>query len=316
MAFFTSLMHEKFRKNFFVFFFLSSIFPLLLLIYIIYQNVIPALMPHQLNGLRGIYSYGILVMLLPSFIGFVFGSSLISSIETVSEDIKSKSVKIVGEKEAFKEENEFANIQQGFNFLYDEIQNKIKELNVVSKKLIDSNIKLKELAITDGLTSLYNRRSFDLRIIEETSRADRYNQDLSLILIDFDDFKRYNETYGHQTGDELLKELADMIKKSMRVSDLVFRYGGDEFAVLLPECDIKHAEHIAQRLVKKVSIQQFKNFEGQPLDRVTISCGVACYKGNSEAFVAEADEHLFAAKSSGKNFVVAQKYLTTALYLL
>jgi len=307
MPLFTSLMHEKFRKNIFVFFFLSSIFPLLLLLYIIYQHVIPVLMPDQLNNLRGLFSYGILVMLLPSLLSFALGSILIRSIETLSEDIKSKSAQILGEKEAFKDENEFENIQQSFNFLHDEIQNKINELNDVSKKLIDSNIKLKELAITDGLTSVYNRRSFDSRLIEEASRADRHKQDLSLILIDFDDFKRFNETYGHQTGDKLLKDMVHMIKKSIRVSDLVFRYGGDEFAVLLPVCHIKNAEQIAQKLVKKVSIHQFKNVEGHPVDRITISCGVAYYMGNTEAFLAEADKHLFAAKTSGKGLVVAQK---------
>ncbi len=307
MALFTSLTHDKFRKNFFVFFFLSSTFPLLLLIFIIYQHVIPALMPDQINDLRGLFTYGVLVMLLPPFLGFALGSIWISSIETISEDIKSKSVQIIGEKEEFNDENEFENIQQNFNVLHEEFQSKINEVNEVSKKLIDSNDKFKKLALTDELTSLYNRRSFDLRLIEETSRADRYKQELSLLMIDLDDFKRYNDTYGHQTGDKLLKELADMIQKSMRKSDSVFRYGGDEFAVLLPVCDIKNAEHVSQRLVEKVSIHQFKNVEGQRLDKVTISCGVACYKGKLEAFVAEADKHLFTAKTSGKGLVVTQK---------
>jgi diguanylate cyclase (GGDEF)-like protein len=95
-----------------------------------------------------------------------------------------------------------------------------------------------------------------------------------------------------------------MIRKSIRESDSAFRYGGDEFAALLPGCDIKNAEHLAQRLVEKVSIHQFKNVDGKRLDKVTISCGVACYKGKLEAFVAEADKHLFAAKTSGKGLVV------------
>jgi diguanylate cyclase (GGDEF)-like protein len=307
MALFTSLMHENFRKNFFVFLFLSSIFPLLLLIFIIYQQIIPLIMPDQINGLKGVFTYGVLVMLLPSFLSFALGSKWISSIETVSEDIKSKSVQIIGEKGEFNVENEFENIQQNFNVLHDEFQSKINELNEVSKKLIDSNSKFKKLALTDELTSLYNRRSFDLRLIEETSRADRYKQELSLIMIDLDDFKRHNDTYGHQTGDKLLEELADMIRKSIRESDSAFRYGGDEFAVLLPVCDIKNAEHVAQKLVEKVSIHQFKNVEGQRLDKVTISCGAACYRGKLETFVAEADKHLFAAKASGKGLIVTQK---------
>ncbi|MBW2640643.1 MAG: diguanylate cyclase [Deltaproteobacteria bacterium] len=307
MALFTSLMHEKFRKNFFVFLFLSSTFPLLLLIFIIYQHVIPVIMPNQINDLKDTFTYGVLVMLLPSFLSFALGSKWIRSIETISEDIKSKSVRFIGEKKEFDVENEFENIQQNFNVLHDEFQSKINELNKVSKKLIDSNNKFKKLALSDELTSLYNRRSFDLRLIEETSRSDRYKQELSLIMIDLDDFKRYNDTYGHQTGDKLLKEVAYMIRKSIRESDSAFRYGGDEFAVLLPVCDIKNAEHVAQRLVEKVSIHEFKNIEGQRLGRVTISCGVACYKGKLEAFVAEADKHLFAAKTSGKGLIIAER---------
>jgi len=304
---FTSLTHEKFRKNFFVFLFLSSTFPLLLLIFIIYQHVIPVIMPDQINDLKDTFTYGVLVMLLPSFLSFALGSKWIRSIETISEDIKSKSVRFIGEKKEFDVENEFENIQQNFNVLHDEFQSKINELNKVSKKLIDSNNKFKELALSDELTSLYNRRSFDLRLIEETSRSDRYKQELSLIMIDLDDFKRYNDTHGHQTGDKLLKEVAYMTRKSIRESDSAFRYGGDEFTVLLPVCDLKNAEHVAQRLVEKVSIHEFKNIEGQRLGRVTISCGVACYKGKLEAFVAEADKHLFAAKTSGKGLIIAEK---------
>jgi len=307
MTMLNSLIHEKFRKNFFVFLFLSSIFPLLLLIFIIYQQVIPVIVPDQINGLKDTFTYGVLVMLLSSFLSFALGSKWISSIETISEDIKSKSVQIIGEKEEFNVENEFENIQQNFNVLHNEFQSKINELNEVSKKLIDSNSKFKKLSLTDELTSLYNRRSFDLRLIEETSRADRHKQELSLIMIDLDDFKRHNDTHGHQTGDKLLEELADMIRKSIRESDAAFRYGGDEFAVLLPVCDIKNAEHVAKKIVEKISIHQFKNVQGQLLEKVTISCGVACYKGNLEAFVAEADKHLFVSKTSGKGLIITQK---------
>lgn len=306
MAFFASLLNERFKKNFFIFFFLSSTFPLLLLLFIIYQHVVPILKPDQIDKMMGLFTDGVLLMLLPSLLSLGLGYIWINSIETISEDIKSKSMQVVGDKEEFNDKNEFVSIQHSFNALHVEIQSKIKELNDVSKKLIDSNIKLKELAVTDELTSLYNRRSFDLRLIEETSRADRHKHELSLIMIDFDDFKQYNDTYGHQTGDKLLKKLSYMIKETVRNSDVVFRYGGDEFAVLLPACNIKTAEYVAQRLTEKVSSHQFKNVEGQLLKRVTISCGVACYKGKLEAFVAEADKHLFMAKVSGKSLVVTQ----------
>lgn len=306
MGFLTSMVHEKFKKNFFVFFILSSTLPLLLMVFITFNHVIPVLMPDQITDLKTTFTYGVLVMLLPSLLSFILGSKWASSVETLSEEIKSKSLQIVGERHEFNNENELAIIHQGFSGLYDELQNKMDMLNEVSKKLIDSNVRLKELAITDELTSLYNRRCFDLRLAEETSRSDRYKHKLSLIMIDFDDFKRHNDAYGHQTGDKLLREMAKLIRTSIRKSDMAFRYGGDEFAVLVLECEVTKAEHVARGLVERISNHQFENLEEQPIERVTISCGVACYEGSVEAFVAEADKCLFAAKNAGKGLVVAQ----------
>ena len=305
MEFLTSIIREKFKKNFLVFFILSSTLPLLLMVFIIFNHIVPVLLPEQITDLKTTFTYGVLVMLSPSFLSFFLGSKWVSSVESLSREIKSKSIQIVGESHEFNDENEVAIIHHGFNDLYDELQNKINVLNEVSKKLIDSNARLKELATTDALTSLYKRRYFDRRLIEETSRSERYKQELSLIMIDFDDFKQYNDAYGHQTGDKLLRELAKLIRTSIRKSDIAFRYGGDEFAVLVPGCEITKAEHVAKGLIKRVSNHQFGNLEGQPAERITISCGVACYEGSMEAFVGEADRCLFAAKKAGKGLVVA-----------
>ena len=306
MAFLGSIAHEKFKKNFFIFFVLSSTIPLLLMVCITYLYVLPKLLPEQIADLKTIFTYGILIMLLPPLLSFMLGSKWVNSIESISKEIKSKTVQIVGERHEFKEENDFVIIHQGFNELHDELQNKMEMLNEVSKKLMDSNVKLKELATTDELTSLYNRRYFDLRLAEESSRSDRYNQKLSLIMIDFDDFKKHNDAYGHQTGDKLLRDMAKLIRSSVRKSDMVFRYGGDEFAVLVLGCEIAKAEQVAKGLVERVSDHRFENLEGQPIEKITISCGVACYEGNIEAFVAEADRCLFSAKNAGKGLVVAQ----------
>ena len=306
MAFLGSIAHEKFKKNFFIFFVLSSTIPLLLMVCITYLYVLPKLLPEQIADLKTIFTYGILIMLLPPLLSFMLGSKWVNSIESISKEIKSKTVQIVGERHEFKEENDFVIIHQGFNELHDELQNKMEMLNEVSKKLMDSNVKLKELATTDELTSLYNRRYFDLRLAEESSRSDRYKEELSLIMIDFDDFKKHNDAYGHQTGDKLLRDMAKLIRSSVRKSDMVFRYGGDEFAVLVLGCEITKAEQVAKGLVERVSNYQFTSLEGQPIERITISCGIACYEGNMEALVAEADRCLFSAKNAGKGLVVAQ----------
>lgn len=306
MSFLTSIFDEKFKKNFFILFILSSTIPLLLMICITYLYVIPMLLPEQIANLKTIFTYGVLVMLLPPLLGFILGSKWVSSVEAISNEIKSKSIQIMGEQHDVNDENEFAFIHQSFNDLHGELQNKMSMLNEVSKKLMDSNVRLKELATTDELTSLYNRRYFDLRLAEETSRSDRYKQDLALIMIDFDDFKKHNDTHGHQTGDKLLSEMAKLIRQSIRKADMAFRYGGDEFAILVPGCDIKKAAFVAEGLVNKVSNHSFEGQEGQPMGRITISCGVSSYEGNLVDFVALADKRLFAAKTAGKGLVVAQ----------
>ena len=306
MAILTSIIQERFRKNFLVFFLLSSTIPLLVMVFIIYKHVVPLLMPAQITDLHAIFSYGVLVMLVPPFLSYILGTRWVKLVEALSENVKTKSINIMGERQDLQSKNEFVHIHESFNDLHDELQNKMSQLNEVSKKLIDSNVKLNELAVTDQLTSLYNRRYFDLRLMEEVSRSDRYKQEISLIMIDFDDFKQHNDAYGHQTGDKLLWETADLIRKSVRESDMVFRYGGDEFAVLVPGCNIKRAEQLANGLVKKVSKNTFEDLAGRPLNKITISCGVAWYKGNLKEFVAEVDKHLFTAKTAGKGNVVAQ----------
>ena len=310
MALLNSITHEKSRKYFYLFFILSSTIPMLFMIFIIFQYVIPVLMPDQITDLMVTFTYGVLGMLVSVLLSLALGSRWFRSVETLTKEIKSKSIQMIGERHELKDENELAIIHQSFNDLHYELQNKMNQLNEVSKKLMDSNFKLKEQATTDELTFLYNRRFFDVRLIEEASRSDRYKHKLCLIMIDFDDFKRYNDLYGHQTGDKLLREMANLIRNSVRKSDMVFRYGGDEFAVLVLGCDIKQAEHVAKGLVKKVSNHQFEDLRGQALERITISCGVAYYYGELEEFVAEADKYLFEAKSAGKGLVVSQKERT------
>ena len=309
MTFFTSIIHEKYRQNFLVFFILSSTLPLLFMMFIIFQHVIPLLMPEQLTDLRPVFTYGVLLMLVPPFLSFGLGSLWIRTVEDLTKEIKSKSIQIAGDRHQYEGKNELSTIHQSFNDLHNELRNKMSQLSDVSKKLIDSNVKLSELATTDELTSLYNRRYFDLRLIEETHRSERYKQDLSLIMIDFDDFKHHNDRYGHQTGDKILKEVAHLIRKSIRKSDTVFRYGGDEFIILVPGCNLKQAEEVAKSLVKKVESHHFENLEGQCLKGISISCGVTCYTdytGSLEAFVAEADKCLLQAKTNGKGFFVAR----------
>jgi len=305
MALLSSMFQTNFRRNFMVLYLLSSALPILIMIFIIIRYVTPMLDDGVLQELNPIFSYGVLVMLIPSILSIGLGYQWIGSIEKLSKEIKSKSVKPGKNRPNLnKDQNELADIQEVFSEIHNDLEDKTYKLDEVTKQLLDLNVKLEAMATVDSLTSLYNRRYFDLRLVEESSRADRDKQELSLMMIDFDNFKHFNDSYGHQTGDKLLQEVAKIIKTSLRRSDMVFRYGGDEFAALVPGCNINKAEQIAKKFVSEVSETPFKSSDGESLDGVTISCGVANYKGNLEEFMAAADNCLFAAKDAGRNCVV------------
>ncbi len=301
----TSLTHKQFRRRFLIFFSLASTLPLLIMILGIFQYVLPFLSSDQINGLRDTFTFGALFMLLPPILGFCLMVRWIASFEAMVTEFKTKSYEITGKMET-QEEDELTVLHQTFNELFGELKHKMNQVNQYSKKVIDSNIQLSELANIDELTSMYNRRYFNLRLIEEVSRAERYNHCLSLIFIDLDKFKHYNDSLGHPAGDKLLQEFSLLIHQSIRQTDLAFRYGGDEFAILLPGCDVQMAEQVAHKLAKIVSRHEFEYLSGHSLERVTISYGVAGYSQSLEALVAEADKDLYAAKTAGKRQVKDQ----------
>ncbi|MHB8780549.1 MAG: GGDEF domain-containing response regulator [Candidatus Geothermincolia bacterium] len=168
---------------------------------------------------------------------------------------------------------------------------------------------VKLLAVTDGLTKIYNHRFFQEVFEREFKRADRYRTGFALIMLDIDHFKLINDTYGHLYGDLILKELADLIKSCLRSMDIVARYGGEEFAVLLPETSLKEAELTAERIRRSVEEYAFAAAEGKGI-RITVSQGVTAYPGpdvtNRNDLVAKADGALYRAKGAGRNRVLVQ----------
>ena len=303
MAFLSSITDRNFRRNFLVFFTLASTLPLLLMIFIIYNYVLPLLYPQQINSLQMTFTYGIVAMFLPSVLGFLLMTRWVGIFETFTKEITTRSAEISGNLTENPEENELVALHDTFNELYDELQNKMKLLDRHSRKLMDTNVKLSELANVDKLTQLYNRRFFDIRLMEETNNAARHKKDLSLILIDLDNFKTYNDNFGHPTGDKLLKGVSALIKTHTRNDDMAFRYGGDEFAILLPHCNVNVATQIADKLVKLVAKHRFSAIDDSDLGQVTISCGVAAHPEDQKGLVEMADDCLFAAKRAGKGLV-------------
>jgi diguanylate cyclase (GGDEF)-like protein len=166
---------------------------------------------------------------------------------------------------------------------------------------------LKILAITDQLTGVFNHSYFYTRLEEEFRRAIRYEIPLSCIMIDVDNFKKINDTYGHRKGDNVLREVAQSIKSTIRASDLVARYGGEEFAAILPHTDLDGGLNEAERIRKTVESLSFEGISEE--DHVTISLGVATFPGagitNAEHIISKADHALYKAKNRGKNITLS-----------
>jgi len=163
----------------------------------------------------------------------------------------------------------------------------------------------RRLASTDGLTEVYNHRTFQERLSQEIARADRYNRPLSVLMIDVDHFKVYNDTYGHPQGDIVLQDLARLLREMSRTSDTVARYGGEEFAIILPETDSVGAQKISQRLCEQVERYPFPGKDLMPGGALTISIGVATHAsaGSKDALLQAADTALYTAKREGRNRV-------------
>lgn len=164
--------------------------------------------------------------------------------------------------------------------------------------------KLQNLAITDGLTNLYNSRHFYHQLDMETGRSSRYGQALALLMLDIDHFKKYNDTFGHLAGDKVLTRISGVIKACLRTMDSAYRYGGEEFTVLLPETSAKEALNVAQRLRESVEKERFQPIPDKETG-ITISVGVTEYKEqekNSD-FVKRADRALYTSKEKGRNRV-------------
>lgn len=161
------------------------------------------------------------------------------------------------------------------------------------------------LAVTDGLTGLYNHRAFQEKLSEETNRAERYFKTFSLIMLDIDHFKSFNDTYGHQTGDLALKEISKIIRNELRTVDFPARYGGEEFIIILPETSVDGALIVAERIRRAVAEHQFMSESGERL-LLTVSAGVACYPDDAaskEDMIKKADQALYLAKDRGRNTV-------------
>jgi len=181
--------------------------------------------------------------------------------------------------------------------LNDTLEQKIEELE-------KTKAKLRRLAVTDGLTGLFNYRAFRRQLHLEISRSDRFDLPVTLLMMDIDHFKVYNDQFGHLNGDRVLKRFAKLLFENIRDVDCLTRYGGEEFALILPGTDKKSAKIVAEKLRRLVERSPFPMEKKLPKGRVTMSVGVASYPQDTkdeEAFIRLSDEALYKAKKKGRN---------------
>ncbi len=207
--------------------------------------------------------------------------------------------------------DEISMLQQSFSEMSHAVIQKSEDLTTALTELALANEALGEMTIRDGLTGVNNRLYFDQKIESEIKRAGRLNETLSLMMIDIDFFKKINDTYGHEAGDECLRQVALVFKKhANRSGDAVTRYGGEEFSVILPNTDIKGAQTIAERMRK--DIESTPMTYKKKVIKLTVSIGIAGFTSQKDPellkdIIAHADSALYQAKESGRNKVVVYK---------
>ena len=195
------------------------------------------------------------------------------------------------------------------------LDQKIKELETLKHELEKKNVSLEHLTMEDGLTALGNRRCFDMTLASEWQRGLRFKQPLSLVMIDIDHFKLYNDTYGHQEGDICLKRIASALNSTLkRQCDVVARYGGEEFIAVLPDTETEGGAQVAERMRNAVDLLDISHSSSQTLAHVTISLGVATIipvAGSLPEFLVKSvDKALYKAKDTGRNRVVIANDVT------
>jgi len=195
---------------------------------------------------------------------------------------------------------------------YAEMQRLQEQLTESNRKLEENNMILQRLSTMDGLTGIANRRHFDATLQSEWKMGLREKTPLTIIMIDIDFFKKYNDGYGHQGGDDCLKAVASILNTTIsRPGDFIARYGGEEFVVILPRTDAKGAAVIAEQLRANVEKRRIPHAFSSVADHVSISLGIATMQPDTssspENLLAKADEALYHAKEAGRNrFSIAE----------
>ncbi len=193
------------------------------------------------------------------------------------------------------------------NAVIDKNKSLAEDMHALTQHMADLKVELdsaRREALTDGLTGLSNRKAFDIELERQIAEAQKEQQELSLLMLDIDHFKRFNDNFGHQVGDQVLRLVARTLKDGVKGRDFAARYGGEEFAILLPQTGMVAAAALANQLIQAVAIKDIVNkTSGDSLGRITMSIGVSGLgrKETGESLIARADAALYTAKHNGRN---------------
>jgi len=239
---------------------------------------------------------------------------MFDSVKASNEDVSGSMNNINGDLSNAVEPDQLKSIIVN---IMSEAQKMVSENQSLEKKLEKSSSKMQELktemetvreeAYTDSLTGIPNRKKFELESVRLVSEAHENNEDLSIIFMDIDHFKSFNDAYGHQIGDQVLRLVARSLQEGLKGQDVACRYGGEEFIILLPKTSAEGAAKIANILRETIKSKEIRNRKtGETLTRVTISAGVSQLKSDDEiqTWVDRADKSLYQAKRKGRDCVV------------
>jgi len=297
---------QRIRNKVLVALTLSSVVPILVLAFVVMVLVFPTLGPGETVKFGGLQ-----LLVLFTLVGMLAGAYVIWDIGRIIARMGAVMASETAMSGFERRRDEVGTLMASFNKMLLTIEQQAAEINTFAtrldaayKELESTNARLKETSFKDEVTGLYNRRFFSLRLEEELSRYRRFNHPVSVVLLDLDGFKAVNDEFGHTVGDETLREVAQILMKHSRGINVVSRYGGDEFAVLLVETSKAGARLYADRIREVVAKHPFPHGKV-----VTASFGVASLPddetGTAEDLFRASDEALYAAKRAGKNQVAA-----------
>jgi diguanylate cyclase (GGDEF)-like protein len=265
-----------------------------------------------LSVVNRIFLSDLCVILLFSLLAYRITTRIMQPIEDLSEGaLRISQGQVDHEIPDSQSGDELGLLTRTFNEMMRKLRRNQLEIEEANDRLKDqydellcANEILAQLSITDGLTKLHNHRYFQDHLTREIKRVGRSGEPLSMLLFDLDDFKGLNDRMGHAAGDELLVRVANIMVVSVRESDLLARYGGEEFVVLAPNTGLEGAEALAEKIRMAVAEAPHILDESLRPVRVTISAGVALFKGDRRKFFQAADRALYQAKAEGKNCVI------------